>query len=377
LLLATALAAAVMSPATRARAADAAPPPAPTEDPAEAALRRVLSSGCRHGLAEVSAQAGNPAVPWAATVARLCAQILAAPAAPAAPPAAAAPNDGRGLLVVGSTLYGIWLGIAADVLADINGVRSAIVAPLLGMAGGLGVSLLVTADHPVTSSQSWTIVTGFEYGSFNGALWAGGFDLHAKGVVGTALGTGLAGGGVGLYIATTRRPRSGDIEVVRSGLLWGSVAGLLTVEAFFPDAGAEVAWRAGAAAMDVGLVAGLGLAASFDLSRNRVLIIDAGTLGGGLTGFGLAWLIAGGPSSHGRALAGASLAGMFTGMAVAAYLTRHMDLGGDVAAATVPALLARDARGRWTAGTPAPVPLLDRAGQRISGAALTLVGGAM
>src|SRR5262245_35334165 len=113
----------LLSPA--ARAAD------PAE--AEAALRRVLRSGCHDGLAEVSALVGSPAAPWAPTIVRLCGEVLQAPppaGVVATAPGAAGPvvYDGRGALVVGFTLWGIWLGIATDVLFEIDDARGAIVA---------------------------------------------------------------------------------------------------------------------------------------------------------------------------------------------------------------------------------------------------------
>ena len=267
-----------------------------------------------------------------------------------------------------------WLGIATDVLFEIGDLRGAIVAPMLGMAAGLSISLLASSDHPVTNSQSWTIITGLEYGSLNGALWAGGLDLSAKGVVGTALATGLAGGTAGILVARAKQPREGDIEVVRSGLLWGTVSGFLAMGAFAPDAGTEIIWRTAGAAMDVGFVAGLALAGSFDVSRNRMLIIDAATLGGGLTGMGIALLI-GGTSGNSRALFGAGLAGMYAGMVTTAVLTRGMDHKSDLAEATVPALYARDRRGHWRWSTPGAMPLLDASGGRVVGATVTAVGG--
>jgi hypothetical protein len=363
------------------------PPETAAPPAAEESLRRVLRSGCRDGLAEVRAhaQAGDAAAPWASTVARLCDEVLSAPAAApgaTAPPVVDArapadtPHDGRGVLVIGLALYGIGAGIATDVLFTIDGTRSAIVAPLLGMAAGLGLSLVATGDHPVTSGQAWTIVTGLEYGSLNGALWAGGIDLDAKGVVGTALAAGVAAGSVGVWVASTRSPRMGDVELVRSGLLWGTVAGLLAVASFAPDASSEVVWRTGGAAMDAGLVAGLGLAGTFELSRNRVLLIDAGALGGGLASLGLAWLIAGAPGDHGRLLAGSALGGVCLGLVTAAVLTRDMDRDpSEAAGPSIPALYSRDARDRWSFGMPGPTPLLDRYGQRIIGATFTALGG--
>src|SRR6185503_14697007 len=113
--------------------------------------------------------------------------------------------------------------------------RGAFVAPLLGMGAGLGLSFLVTQDHHLENGQSWTIITGMDYGSLNGALWGGGLDLSAKEVVGTALATGLAGGAIGVLVADKMRPRQGDIEVVRSGLLWGTLTGVLGMVMVSPN----------------------------------------------------------------------------------------------------------------------------------------------
>jgi hypothetical protein len=267
------------------------------------------------------------------------------------------------------------VGIAFDVIASIDNVRVAIIPPLLGMGAGLALSLGLTADRPTTSGQAWSIVTGLEYGSVNGALWAGAFDLTAKSVVGTALGTGLASGLAGVLVAATMKPEAGDVEVVRSGLLWGTAAGLLGMWAVSPDASEESFLRGGAAAMDLGFLGGLALASSFDVSRNRALIIDAATLGGGLAGLGIA-VLAVGTNGHGQAIASGGLAGMFAGMLAAIYLTRDMDRDdGDDASPPVAALLGRDARGRWSWSTPGATPVLDGLGRRVVGATLTALGG--
>jgi hypothetical protein len=356
------------------------PPPAPYAAPAEAppaspdphdeVLRRLLRSGCRDGLPEARALAARGAVTWADTVARLCGEILRA--APA--PRARGDHDGRGTIVIASTLYGIWVGIATDVLFTFNDPRGVIVPPLIGMAAGLGVSLLLTGDHPLTNGQAWTIVTGLEYGSVNGALWAGAFDFSATDVVGTTLATGLAAGAIGLLVSQKMSPDQGDVEVVRSGLLWGTAAGLLTMLTIATDGTSQSYLRGAGVSMDLGLLGGLALAASFDVSRNRDLIIDAGFLGGGFAGFGLTLLIEG-ATTDGRAYAAGALGGMVAGGLTAIYLTRNMDAPDEERGPTVAALLGRDERGHWSWGTPGPTPVLDGLGRRIIGATFTALGG--
>ena len=387
-------AAAAPPPATPAPAAAPPPQPQPPQTPAapdetveitaavaanpESALSRVLRSGCRDGLADVRALGGSPNAPWADTVARLCDEIVGQnlPAPPMAViRSGTGTNEGRGRLVLWSSLYGIWYGVATDILFDIDGDRAVILPPLIGMAAGLGISLAATRNMHLTVGEAWTIITGLDYGTFNGALWAGGFDMSDKGVVGTALATSVAATSVGLLVANAYSPSAGDIEMVRSSLLWSTIGGFLGTAALAPDASAASALKATAAAMDVGLLIGVALASSYELSRNRVLIIDAGALAGGLTGLGIAWLAAG--SDGEQALPGAALGGMLAGIAIAAYASRDMDDDGDLRAArpAFPALVARAPDGRWGFGAPGAVPVFDGGGRRLVGATVNALGG--
>jgi hypothetical protein len=354
-----------------------AAPYTPPADPRDEVLRRLLRSGCHDGLAEARALAAR-GEPWAETVARLCGEILLTQ--PAAPPRAARDKherDGRGTLVIASTIYGIWTGVAVDVLSSVNNVRPAILPPLVGMGAGLALSLAITADHPLTNGQAWSIVTGLEYGSFNGAMWAGALDLSTRSVVGTTFATGLAAGAAGLVVATRRSPTQGDVEVVRSGLLWGTVGGMLGIATFEPTVSQKSFWRGAAVSMDFGFLAGLALASSFEVSRTRDLIIDAGTLGGGVAGLGVTVLALGTNSGSGRAIAGGALVGMVAGMVLTTVLTRDLDDPDDPDGpdAPVAALLGRDARGRWRWGTPGAMPVLDGLGRRVVGATFTALGG--
>ncbi len=356
-------------------------PAVQVNDRHDAALERVLRSGCRDGLPDVRALAADPDVPWAPTVARLCDDILSQDAGPpgGAPTIdeTASANEGRGRLVLWSSLYGIWLGIATDALFGVDGTRSAIVPPMIGLAAALGASLLVTADHPLTTGQAWTIISGLDYATVDGALWGAGLGLSAKGVVGSAIATSAVATGAAVWVAASQRPKAGDIELVRSSMLWGTTGGLLGLAAAAPsNSSSRTAWLGGAIAIDLSLALGIGLADQFDLSRNRVLIIDAGAIGGGLAGFGISWLIVGGPNASGRAVAGGSLAGLVAGISVAAIATRHLDSrAGEARALPYPALIGRAADGHWSFSLPRPDRVLTPAGTRPAGASLAAVGG--
>jgi hypothetical protein len=347
-------------------------PPVPAgPSAADLALKRVLRSGCREGLEDVRAASNDPNTAWASTVARMCDDIVLEKTRNVT-----GGNEGRGRLVLWSSLYGIWLGIATDILFEVDGNRAVIVAPLVGLGAGLGLSLAATSNTQLSVGEAWTIITGLDYGSINGALWAGGLDLSDKGVVGTSVATSVAATSIGVLVASEKSPSAGDIELVRSGLLWGTVGGALATFAIAPHVSDNGAFKAIALSMDAGFLVGVGLANTVDLSRNRVLIIDAGALTGGLFGLGIAWLAAGTDNS-GRGLAAASLGGMLAGIGVSAWATRNLDthdvpiVGGP----SLPAVLARDADGGWRFGTPGALPVFDGTGSRIVGATLTAMGG--
>ncbi|HVU50574.1 MAG TPA: hypothetical protein VHL80_07790 [Polyangia bacterium] len=352
------------------------PPATTTVDPQEEVLRRLLRSGCHDGLREARQLAASGGAPWAETVTRLCGEILRAqPATAPLPPRLRAERDGRGTIVVYSTFYGIWVGVATDVLFSIDNVRGSILPPLLGMGGGLALSLALTSERPITNGQAWAIATGMDYGTINGALWAGAFNFKATDVVGTALATGVASTAAGLLVATQLAPKQGDVEVVRSSLLWGGLGGLFGIAAFGSNPSDTTYFRGMAVAQDLAFLGGLAISSSFDVSRTRDLIIDAGTLGGAVAGLGVTVLALGTNGTRHAVFAG-GLLGMTAGMVTAILLTRDMDSPDEDQGSPVAALVGRDARGRWRLGSPGASPVFDGLGRRVVGATFTALGGA-
>jgi len=284
--------------------------------------------------------------------------------------------------VLATTLYGVWTGISVDVLADVQNDRLLVMYPLLGMAAGLGGSLYATSQWDVSAGQAWAIITGLDYGTYNGLLWsaAGSSSPTAKTVFGAALPAGVAGGAVGIWVAG-HHPNPGGVELVRSGGLYGTAAGLMSALLFAPDnASSRVIFTTLAIGMDVGLATGAGLSSSIDVGRNRILLIDAGTIAGLGFGLGGTWLVTGSHGSSRRALGAGGLLGLGAGMVAALLLTRGMDT--DRAAQSsgpgaVSALVQRRSTGRWTLGTPALTPVCDtsRGHQSLVGASVPLVGG--
>lgn len=357
-------------------------------------LRRALVSGCRTGLVELralAASAGRSSA-IAGEVVRLCEDIRSrAPApelaaeTPAAPATAGATADrrsgdrsGRSRLVLASAIYGIWAGVAFDILADVEDERSVVLPPMLGLAAGLAGSIYATRSGDVTAGQAWAVITGLDYGTYSGLLWSAATDADEERLFGTALATGVAGGLIGV-LAARFRPAQGSVELVRSGGLWGTAAAamLALMSSNVSDTGAFTLLAAG---MDLGLLGGGLLATRVNVSRDRMLLIDTGAVTGLLFGLGTTWLIAGIDDNR-QAVGAGGLAGLLAGIAIAVVLTQDMDADDAQQARAptpVPAFITRDAKGRWRAGGPSLVPVLGPPGSAspVLGATATLVGGA-
>lgn len=355
--------------------------PAAPASPIDEALGVVLRSGCAEGLPALAALAEGPGLgdedrAVARRIVALCQGVV--PIVPAA--GGGLDRSGRGKLVFGGTLYGIWAGVAFDIIADIEDSRALVVPPLLGGAVGLTLSLLGTRDGEITNAQAWSTITGFDYGTYSGLIWGAAADGDEEVVVGSALGAGLAGGVAAILLTRGRHPKQGDVEMVRSGGLWGFATGGLVAALVQPE-DSRATFTLMGLGMNGGLAAGLALAQVYDLPRNRMLFIDTGALGGGLLGFAAAFLAIGSPDgdSDARILAGLALAGLYAGMAVAAYFTRDMQPDrDDRVALEAPALVTRAADGRWGFGRVALLPVLTpEAGRlRLTGATAPLLGGA-
>ena len=399
------------APPGDAPAAEEAPNPAPPVLPAttpptsagdpgavDAALRRALAPRCGEAgpllrQASLSASAEDRAL--VERVLRLCASLptesLATAGSANEPPAATAPDrSGRGRLVIGATVYGLWVGIAVDVLLEVDDARTAVLPPLLGVGAGLTASLLATQEGEITRGQAWTIITGLDYGTYSGLLLAGALDLtdDPKAVVGSALATGLVGGTVATLAATNFRPTPGDAEIVRSGGLWGFASMGLLALALQPEE-EQTAFAMLLAGMDGGLATGAIIAHENPISRDRMLIGDAGALAGAVAGFGLGTLIIGTPDEdEGRGLAVTTLVGLHAGLGLSFWLTRNMadekdrNPEDEEARATPEheppaALWVRNEGGGWHSGRVALQPTFDTTGPglRPVGAWLPLLGG--
>ena len=173
-------------------------------------------------------------------MAALCQNVIADRARSGAPPPGEVDRSGRGKLVFGGILYGIWAGVALDIMADIDDGRALVIPPLVGGAVGLAVALQTTREGEITNAQAWARITGFDYGTYSGLIWGAAAEADEKVVAGSALGAGLAGGIAAILLTRNRHPLQGDVEMVRSGGLWGFATGGLLAAVVQPDQSSAV-----------------------------------------------------------------------------------------------------------------------------------------
>jgi hypothetical protein len=335
------------------------PPPGPPEgaispaSPAEryAAARAALLRGELGAAADRFAEvASDPAAGELARPARelasACAElartgrfVLEAPqptAGQAGPggPRPSRDQGGRAELALYQTVHGAWVGTGAGLLLGLTAPKAYAALAVLGAGTGLTLSLGMSRGTPMSAGRADAINSATSWGTFNGALASAVSGASLKGGVALSLAGGL-GGLVLVSAATSRRsPTAGDVALVNSGGVWGVASGIFLVMLTDPTA------RAGQAtvllAADAGLLTMALLARRLELSRGRSLLIDAGGVLGVLTGLALPVILG---SSSQRAYASAGLAGMATGLATAAWLSRGWDLEEHGGLSVAPAIL--------------------------------------
>ena len=94
----------------------------------------------------------------------------------------------------------------------------------------------------------------------------------------TALGGSVAGARIAVLAARQGEIGEGQAAIVNSGVLWGTVSGLLFTQVFAGSDRTDLALTS--AGSGLGLITGVVLARRYEISRKRVIYIDlAGTAG--------------------------------------------------------------------------------------------------
>jgi hypothetical protein len=276
-------------------------------------------------------------------------------------------TGGRVELVVFSTLYGLWLGVAVPAALGADDPEPYGIGLLVGGPAGLLSGLTYARSRSLTEGQARAITFGGMWGTWQGFGWAKVLDIgeglecvddvctsdSTEETFAATIAGGLAGILTGALIS--RKPiSSGLATTVNFGALWGTWFGFAAgAIADLEDDDLLAATLIGG---DAGLLSMAILAPRWNLSRNRSRLISISGVIGGLAGAGIDLIAQ--PDDSDVAIAipmATSLAGLILG----AHLTRNYDAqpgrGGNDAGQ---ALLEFD-DGRFRGGLVLPVPVLQ------------------
>ncbi|AFE03624.1 hypothetical protein COCOR_00658 [Corallococcus coralloides DSM 2259] len=271
--------------------------------------------------------------------ARLARDTLARPVVAESETSVEGPSKGaRASLTVVQTLHGITQGILLCEISNCQDGRAYVAVSLLGGGAGAAISLLATRSG-LTQGQAAAINSGTVWGFGYGLASIGSFDLDGDSSTGAVMAGALGFTGLGILVAEFARPTAGQVSLANSGGLWaGVVTGLLLATQSNGDTRAFFGIEQGV--VGAGLITFALVSRHLDISRGRVLLIDAGGILGGLVGLSALFLAL--DSDHGDALLVGTAAGVLAGLGTATFLTRDFDAPDDVpTVSVVPATLGR------------------------------------
>lgn len=222
----------------------------------------------------------------------------------AAPGSRSIHEDGRTELVVWSTLYGLWLGVAIPGMLGASGSEPYGLGLLVGGPVGFAAARGATANTPIGAGQAEAITWGGSWGTWQGFGWAHVFDPgqncpshtdsgfvycdpgpSTRAVFGWMVAGGLAGTGAGIAAARGRDIPPGDATLVSLGSLWGTWYGVaLGVIAGLEDDALLASTLIGG---NLGAGTGALLGRAYPVSRTDARIASIIGVVGGLAGAGI------------------------------------------------------------------------------------------
>ncbi|MFW6078530.1 MAG: tetratricopeptide repeat protein [Gemmatimonadota bacterium] len=249
-------------------------------------------------------------------------------------------EDGRVELMVWSTLYGLWLGVAVPGALSADGPEPYGLGLLLGGPAGLIASHLYTRDRFIGDGDASVLTFAGTWGTWQGLGWQMALDLgvgtetrcvtdvdppqcfettedsqeefFTAGIVGGL--AGLATGGA-VLARTGGGVAPGTATMINFGALWGTYWGFsLSVIADVEDGDETLTWAL--LAGDAGLLATALAAPGWRLTRGRARMINIAGIAGLVGGLGLDLLIQPGDADVAVAIPMlSSIAGLAIGVA--------------------------------------------------------------
>lgn len=236
------------------------------------------------------------------------------------------PSTARWLAIGGTTVYGLYAGASVGTLIDTTADGStSLIAGLAGLVvGGVGGYALVPDDvHHGTASLMMTAASAGLIGGIEAGL---AFSADDRVVTSTALGGSVVGLAAAALAARQGEIGEGQAAIVNSGVLWGTVSGLLFTQVFAGSDRTDLALTS--AGSGLGLVTGVVLAKRYAISRRRAIYIDLAGAAGLVAGLAVqngAQSSDTGTSASDESRSHFTLAGMAIGLGLGVYLSRNVD----------------------------------------------------
>lgn len=288
--------------------------------------------------------------------------------------AARSDRSGRTELLVWSTLYGLWLGVAVPTAFDAGDLKYYGLGLLAGGPAGFLAARAYLDRHPLGVGQARAITFGGTWGAWQGHGWREVFDIGTpteticfdgicheyegdatQAAFTAAILGGLAGIGIGAALAGSREITDAGATVANFGALWGTWYGFAV--GYLADLEGDALLGASLVGGNLGLVYSA-LSAShwgFDVSRAR--LISVAGVAGGLAGAGLALLMQ--PENERFAFFIPTLTSAL-GLAAGVVWTSDREPRGGLRDEPGAEALIRLRDGRLAFGTPIPRPTMLR-----------------
>lgn len=238
----------------------------------------------------------------------------------------------RGELISVQTLHGLADGLLVCAAVSCEDGRALVGLGFLGLVAGGGLSFVLSDG--IRSGQALAVNSGTAWGVWHAIALAAILEPQGETIAGMTLGLNLLGTGIGAVIAGTLVPKNGQVSFANSAGMWSGALALFLMN----TAGVDIFdgdgfWQAQLVATDLGLLAGALGATQLDISRGRVLLIDAGGLVGMFLGMGAAVLISESPSQE--LVGGLGTIGILGGLTSVYFLSSGIDEPDDDSGASV------------------------------------------
>ena len=287
---------------------------------------------------------------------------------------ARAEQSGRTELLVWSTLYGLWLGVAVPAAFGAEDAEVYGFGLLVGGPTGFLLARSYARRHPLSVGQARAITFGGTWGTWQGFGWREVVDIgtetetvclsggctevetdEREAAFAAAVLGGLAGIGIGAALAGSREITEAGATVANFGALWGTWFGF--AGGYLADLEDDELLAAALVGGDLGLIYSALSASRWGFSVSRARLISVAGVAGGLAGAGLDLLIQ--PDDEKVMVLIPTLTSAL-GLAAGVYWTRNHDSRGEGQDDPGAEALIRLRDGRLTLGMPTPRPTLLR-----------------